>query len=235
MTAIRVQSVVPMGSASIRLTVLLAAALLACASATMAAETEVDFGRANDYYYYADKASNRLKVVEQYHLGPCEHWLRERAYQQAVAECNFILKIFPNHPQALLLTTQACERWTSPLCRLDDVFQNAVAINPQIPQTFVLQGIYLHRTHQYGKAIESYQHALQLDPNLINAHYNLALTYLETKQFDQANEHAQRAYDLGSTLPGLRDLLIKAGHWNPAPRASVSAPSAAPANPAPTK
>jgi tetratricopeptide (TPR) repeat protein len=227
-----------------RLAVFLAAALLACAGRTMAAETEVDFGRANDYYYYAAKASNRLKVVEQYHLGPCEQQLRERAYHQAVSECNFILKIFPNHPQALLLTTQACERWTSPLCRLDDVFQNAVAINPQIPQTFVLQGIYLHRTHQYGKAIQSYENALQLDPNLINAHYNLALTYLETKQFDQANEHAQRAYDLGATLPGLRDLLTKAGHWNPAQRASeatppaessVSAPAAAPANPGPTK
>ena len=126
-----------------------------------------------------------------------------------------------------MLTIEACTNWKSPLCRLDELFQNAVSINPQAADTFVIQGIYQHRTHQYGKAIKSYEYALQLDPNLMNAHYNLALTYLETKQFDLANEHAQRAYALGATLPGLRKMLESSGHWTPtAQAASESAPAA---------
>jgi tetratricopeptide (TPR) repeat protein len=57
--------------------------------------------------------------------------------------------------------------------------------------------------------------ALTLDPNSINAHYNLGLTYFETKQFELANEHAQRAYQLGASPPGLRDKLVRAKQWRP--------------------
>ena len=190
--------------------------MLAMTAATSTAD--VDFNRANDYYTYS--TSPRLKGVEQVHLGPCQQRLRERDYPRSVGECNFILKIFPNHPQALVLTLDACSHWQSPLCRLDDLFQNAVSINPRAPETFVIQGIYQHRMHQYGKAIQSYGYALQLDPNMMNAHYNLALTYLETKQFDLANEHAQRAYALGATLPGLRKMLESSRHWTPAAQAA---------------
>jgi len=211
MTPTRLISAFPMASRSIGLAVTIAGSLLVSATAAMAAR--VDVNRANDYY--SALGTGELKVVEQYHLGPCEQRLRERDYQRAYNECNFILKIFPNHPQALLLTSQSCERWQSPLCRLDEVFQNAVAINPTAPGTYVVRGIYLHQTHQYGKAIQSYEYALKLDPTLMNAHYNLALSYIETKQFDLANEHAQRAYALGATLPGLRNMLQSSGHWVP--------------------
>ena len=228
MIATHLLSALPTPSRSVRLTVLLAGSLLA-GTAAMAAQ--VDFSRANDYY--SALGTGQLKVVEQYHLGPCEQRLRERDYLRTFNECNFILKIFPNHPQALLLMAQACEQWKSPRCMLGDIFQNAISINPQISTTYVVQGIHLHRTQQYARAIDAYNHALQLDPQLMNAHYDLALTYLETKQYDLANDHAQRAYDLGATLPGLRDRLTKAGHWNPAQRAAeATSPPKSPASPA---
>jgi tetratricopeptide (TPR) repeat protein len=186
-------------------------AVLAISAGT--ATAAVDVNRANDYY--AAKGSNAVTVVELYHLGPCEKRLGARDYPRALAECGFILKIFPNHPTALLLTAQACEQWKSPRCMLDDVFERAVSINPRAPETFVVQGIHLHRTNQYAKAIQSFKYALELDPNQMNAHYNIALTYLATKQFDLANAHAQRAYALGAILPGLRDRLTKAGYWKP--------------------
>ena len=240
MTLTRLISVFPMPSRSIGLAVMIAGSLLTGATAGMAAR--VDFNRANDYY--PAFGTQDLKVVEQYHLGPCEQRLRERDYARAYNECNFILKIFPNHPQALLMMAQACEQWKSPRCMFGDVLQNAISINPQAAATYVIQGIHWHRTQQYAKAISSYNHALELDPNLMNAHYNLALTYIETKQYDLANEHALRAYDLGATLPGLRDLLIKAGHWNTvqgasqapsSPKSPASATTASPAEAARTK
>jgi tetratricopeptide (TPR) repeat protein len=188
------------------------------------ASGEVDVNRANDYY--AARGSNAVTVVELYHLGPCEKRLAERDYPRAMAECGFILKIFPNHPTALLLTAQICEQWKSPRCMLDDVFERAVSINPKAPETFVVQGIHLHRINQYAKAIQSFKYALELDPDEMNAHYNIALTYLETKQFDLANTHAQRAYALGARLPGLRDRLTKAGYWKPAEQGAEARPQA---------
>jgi Tfp pilus assembly protein PilF len=197
----------------------------------------VDVNGANDYY--AAKGSGAVTVVEHYHLGPCEKRLDERDYPRAISECGFILKIFPNHPTALLLTAQICEEWKSPKCMLDDVFERAVSINPKAPETFVVQGIHLYRTAQYAKAIQSFNHALELDPNQMNAHYNIALTYIETKQFDLANMHAQRAYALGATLPGLRNRRTKAGYWKPTEQGAeapqqgnvpASAPAATPAD-----
>jgi tetratricopeptide (TPR) repeat protein len=198
---------------------------LVAALATGAASTGLDFNKANDYY--ASRGTAGTKVVEQFHLGPCEKRLGARDYPKAMGECNFILKIFPNHPTALTLMSQICEQWKSPTCMLDDYFQNAIAINPKVADTYVILGIHLHRVQQYSKAIASYQHALQLDPNLTNAHYNLALAYLKTKQFDLANAHAQRAYALGAPLPGLRNMLEEAGHWEPTAQNSNPAPAAA--------
>jgi tetratricopeptide (TPR) repeat protein len=208
-------------SARLRSALFIGAVLAIIAGAAAGA---VDVNRANDYY--AAKGSNAVAVVELYHLGPCEKRLGEREYPMALAECGFILKIFPNHPTALLLTAQICERWKSPKCMLDDVIERAVSINPKAPETFVVQGIYLHRTRQYAKAIQSFKYALELDPKQMNAHYNIALTYVETKQFDLANAHAQRAYALGATLPGLRDRLTKAGHWKPTEQGAEVPPQA---------
>jgi len=184
----------------------------------------VDFSRANDYY--AARGSGALANVESNHLGPCEKRLAERAYLRGVRECAFVLRIFPNHPTALLLTTEICTQWKSPECSLDGLFDRAVAINPKAATTFVVQGIYRHQTKQYDQAIQSFTYALNLDPNLINAHYNIALTYLETKQFDLANQHAQKAYSLGATLPGLRERLMKAGYWKPIPADNQAPPQA---------
>jgi tetratricopeptide (TPR) repeat protein len=196
----------------LRRTLALAGWALACCAA-IPALAQVSVNARNDYF--AAQGTQELKVVEQYHLGPCERLLRQREFTRSIEECAFILRIFPNHPQALLLTSQACVQSGSPRCLLDDLFESAIAINPRAAGTFIVQGIYQHRAVQYPKAIQSFTFALKLDPNSMNAHYNLGLTYLETRQFELANAHAQRAYALGASLPGLRDRLRAANHWDP--------------------
>jgi tetratricopeptide (TPR) repeat protein len=176
--------------------------------------------------YFAARGSNRLAVVESYHLGPCQRNYAGRDWPRALSECNFILKLYPNHPAALLLVSQVCEQWKSGACLLDDVFERAVAINPKAPGTFVVQGIYLNRTKQFAAAIQRFNLALELDPDNMNAHYNLALTYLDANQFELANVHAHRAYDLGATPPGLRNRLQQAGYWKPVDPASVRSDAA---------
>lgn len=189
------------------ITVAVTASLLPGLAAGQATERAID--------YFAARGSNRLAVVEQYHLGPCEQRFRERDFARAMSECNFILRVFPNHPNALLIVAQVCSQWKSGLCLLDETFERAIAINPKAAGTFVVQGIYQSRVKQYDAAVQSFRNALALDPEQVNAHYNLALTYLDMQKYDLANRHAQRAYQLGAALPGLRNRLQQSGHWDP--------------------
>ena len=72
--------------------------------------------------------------------------------------------------------------------------------------------------------------ALQLDPESINAHYNLGLLYAQTKRLELANRHAQKAYSMGHPSPGLRKRLEAEGAWKPLP-AEPETPTATPAPP----
>lgn len=190
---------------------LLLAAIPVAMAQTPPRRAGVDYDTANDYY--AAVPTGRHKVVEQYHLGPCEKNLNARNYRKALGECGFILRIFPNHPQALLLSMRACERSTQIRCELDELFARAIAINPKAPDTYVLHGMHLHHVRKYGEARQSYERALELDADSMNAHYNLGLACIELKDYACANRHAQQAYSLGAALPGLRDRLQKAGQW----------------------
>lgn len=175
--------------------------------------------RNNDYYSNVDR--NMLSTVERHHLGIGEDELKAKHYIAAQSDFRFILNYYPNHPRVLLLMSELCETWKSPKCDLDDVFNRAVARNPNIPATFVIIGIHQVRTKQIPAAIENFKRALAIDPNSVNANYNIALAYLDSGQYELANEHAQTAYARGSPPPGLRDRLKSTGHWQAlAPAAS---------------
>lgn len=174
-----------------------------------------------DNDYYASKGTVLLRTVEAYHLGPAEEKLSLRHYPQARNELAFILRYFPNHPRALLLLGKLCSEWKDAGCLTDDVFEKAIRVRPDEPSVYIVQGVHLHRIKRYKEAIASYEKALGLEPDSVNGHYNLALSLLETKQFDRANQHAQRAYALGAPLPGLRNRLQQAGHWKPSESAAA--------------
>ena len=178
-----------------------------------------------DYYLARATNSGPLQIAENLHLKKAElHMVagttasgrnRTFEYESAYKESKFILGQFPNHPQALLVAIDACSKWGSPLCTVDDLLQTALEINPKAAGTYVIQGIYSHRQQRYAEAIQSFKTALEIDPSSINAHYNLGLTYFEIKQYDRANDEAQQAYALGAPLSGLRLKLERAGKWKP--------------------
>jgi len=180
--------------------------------------------------YYKSEGTELLRNVERYHVGLAIDKLRTRQFESAAADIGFILNYFPNHPQGLALQMQLCEQQKSSGCapeRMTEVFERAIAVNPDVAATYVAQGIYLYRVKQLPAAIASLEKATTLDPDSLNAQYNLGLVYFESKKYEQANAHAQRAYQLGATMPGLRDKLKKAGQWKPlAPSPPDVAPSA---------
>lgn len=167
----------------------------------------------NDYYKGA--GTELLRNVEGYHLDLARDKLRARQYESGYGDVMFMLRYYPNHPQALMLLIDYCEVWKGAQCDVPQALDNAIAINPRASTTFVVQGIYLFRAKKLPASIAAFEQALKLDPDSLNGHYNIGLAYLEAKQYDLANQHAQRAYQLGAPLPGLRDKLMRAGHWKP--------------------
>jgi tetratricopeptide (TPR) repeat protein len=185
-----------------------------------------------DYYDEEDRKIGGLTVTDV-HLTSGQQALRTRWYDKAYSEAQWVLNQFPNHPQGLILLVQTCEKWQSPRCTgIDEAFKRAIAINPNAPGTYTTMGIYLHRKHQYAEAIKSFQQALKLDPNSFNAQYNIGLAYFETKQYDLANQYAQRAYALGAPFPALRSKLQQVGHWKPIPTPDQQPAEASPQPPA---
>jgi tetratricopeptide (TPR) repeat protein len=199
-------------------TMIVLAVTVACATPVFAQKTD------NDYYTNTDVAL--LRSVEKFHVIRAESEIRSKYYVPARADLDFTLRYFPNHPQGLLLMVQLCSENKQQGCDLDLTFERAIAVNPNVAGTYTTQGVYLHRVKRYSDAIKSYQRALELDPDSMNAHYNIALAYLELKDYERANEHAQRAYALGAPVPGLRDRLKHLGQWKPA-EATPASPGAA--------
>ena len=180
----------------------------------------------NDYYISA--GTELLRGVDKYHVTLVTEKLRTHQYESAYGDLAFTFRYFPNHPQGLVLLMQLCERWQSAQCAPStvlDVFEMAIAANPNVAATYVAQGIYLYRLKRFSAAIASLDKALTIDHDSLNAHYNLGLLYFDTKQYELANAHAQRAYQLGAPVPGLREKLVRAGKWKTIDLAAPAAES----------
>ena len=203
----------------------MATSALALGCACLAsAPTSAQIKENNDYY--ASAGTELLRSVNKYHIDPLTEKLRTHQYQSASGDLGFTFRYFPNHPQGLVLLMQLCEQWQSAQCApflVSDIFERAIAANPNVAATYVLQGIYLYRVKRLPAATASLERALVIDPDSLNAHYNLGLLYFDTKQYELANAHAQRAYQLGAEVPGLRDKLMRAGKWKPLDTAETAA------------
>jgi Flp pilus assembly protein TadD len=63
-------------------------------------------------------------------------------------------------------------------------------------EEFVKKGIEYHDAGEYDQAIEAYQQALNLDENSALANYEIAMTYMYAKQYENSLKHASKVIDL---------------------------------------
>lgn len=171
----------------------------------------------NDYFQArsSQQLSELLSTVERYHLQQGVDKMRSRQYSAAWSDFNFILNYFPNHPRALLLMSDLCGKWQARQCNMDEYFDKALRRSPENAGIHLTKGIHLQKRGKLDEAIDSYKKSLEYNPGSANTHYNLGLAYVAKKEFTLANEHAQQAYSLGISLPGLRDKLVAANAWKP--------------------
>ena len=190
-------------------------ALLACvATAPALGATFHPDGRCKDGCNYFEGDGAHIGVVEKYHLGPARAKLADGRATYAMHDIKFILRHFPNNPNALMLLDEASRRLGQPNLP-DQYFRQAIAAYPDEPMTYVVHGMFLQKRGKTADAIGQYERAVSLNPNLPDAHYNLGLALVQAKRYPEANTHAVAAYRLGHPMPGLRNQLQRVGAWNP--------------------
>lgn len=156
--------------------------------------------------------------VETHHFQPDVQQLNENVHLNATIQDNldYTLRAFPNHHRALyaLMRYQWRKKSTMGYPPAECYLQRAIAFAPDDGTVKHLYGLFLHKEGHLHEALEQYKAALELQPRSNELHYNVGLLYFDLKQYDEAMHHAAIAYRLGYPLPGLRDMLKDAGHWD---------------------
>lgn len=81
----------------------------------------------------------------------------------------------------------------------------AYELEPDSPEILVFYGLSLFRDERFEEAIAVWERAVKLDPNLFEAHHNLAWAYLHEGNAKGYRVHAQAIYHLRPSL--------KTGFW----------------------
>jgi tetratricopeptide (TPR) repeat protein len=171
-----------------------------------------------DYNNAANYTFDRIPIVERYHFNAdVEHLVRGQSTVNIVEDLDYVLRAVPNHPRAL----NAIATWQLRTGRVDPKFRSAecyfdraMRFAPDDPVVRLVLGIYRVKKGDREGALTAYNEALKLAPGSAEAHYNIGLLYFELKKYSEAREHAKTAYQLGYPLPGLRQMLQRAGAWS---------------------
>lgn len=73
-----------------------------------------------------------------------------------------------------------------------DYAQRSIRQDSRSVQAYNLQGVVLNEQGRYPEAIASFRYVLALEPNNISGAMNLAVAYINNKDFDKAHELLQR-------------------------------------------
>jgi tetratricopeptide (TPR) repeat protein len=169
-----------------------------------------------------------LAQVNRYHTEPARvNTAANPVDRRIIADLDFTLRYSPNHLDALRLLLaytkaggQSYEFYSTE-CYLDWARRFA----PDDVSVLQLEAMYYAKSGQADKAEQLFRTALAADPKSRELHYLVGLFYAGRKQYAEAREHARIAYEGGYPLPGLRNMLERAGQWTPA---AVNTPAAKP-------
>ena len=148
---------------------------------TVAAPTFNEHGRCTAGCNYFEGDSKHIWAVENYHLGPAKAKLADGRVGYAMKDIEFMLRHFPNNPNALMLLDDAAKRLEQPNMPAR-YFKEAIAAYPEEPMTYVVHGMFLQKRGKTADAIGQYERAVSLNPNLPDAHYNLGLALVQAKE-----------------------------------------------------
>jgi hypothetical protein len=183
-------------------------------------------------YLQRDSLQAQLEVVEETHFSAEIENLESGQTTTAIGDIHYTLSAWPNHHRALnsamKYRLQHMGDWPedSRVPPAECYLQRAMNFSPNDPKPYIMYALLMHKVAQYDKALSAYETAIRLLPNDIITQYNMGLTLVELKKYNEAQKVAEKVYAAGFPLPGLKKKLIAAGHWKNAP--GVVEPKVAP-------
>ena len=124
----------------------------------------------------------------------------------------YTLNAFPNHHRALWSVSRLQFKQGKPTKpSAECLLERAIRFSPQDVAVRVIYGAHLHKAGKLNEALQQYLAAEKINPKWAELHNNIGLLYFDLKQYAQAKQHAQLAYQLGYPLPGLRNKLKRVG------------------------
>jgi tetratricopeptide (TPR) repeat protein len=170
-------------------------------------------------YTNPEDFKKKLPVVEQYHFtSEVENLSAGNTAAEPGSDLSYTLSAFPNHHRALASMVKLALREKTNRPRLskytvDCWFDRAIEWRPRDGMVRMIFGNYLSHVKRYKEAQEQYQEAEALLKNNTNLYYNMGLMYFNMKDYDKSLQYAKKAYGGGFPLPGLKNMLVKAGKW----------------------
>ncbi len=165
-------------------------------------------------YDYSDPATHGppLQIVEAYHF--TKDVQQGNPSGPRIGNLDYTLRAFPNHYPALdtLVRDYFIDKKllpTPPEC----YFYRAIVFKPNDANVYALFGVYMQRRGKVADAVKLYQQSLALRPSNPEVHYDLGLALAKLGRYAEARSQAQLAYAGGYPLPGLRNILKRAGQW----------------------
>lgn len=186
---------------------------------------------------YRVATPDQLELVETRHFTGNVESLKSGERGYLAGDIDYTLRAFPNHPRALMsmMKLSLRDKTLQPPGAKYSVtcyFERAERFQPDDPVVKMLFGIYLSKTGHADEALKKFQEAERLGGDNANVLYNLGLEYFNLKRYDEALDFAHKAYARGFPLPGLRDMLKRAGRWKDAAPKQVATDQSTPLDPA---
>jgi type II secretory pathway predicted ATPase ExeA/tetratricopeptide (TPR) repeat protein len=94
------------------------------------------------------------------------------------------------------LLGRALETMATSPSKAEAMLLRAIDVTPDNAQAYLTLGKYRTRTKEYAQAIDAYQHAIHLDPNLSDALFNLGFVYATTGKLEDAETAFSEAVQL---------------------------------------
>lgn len=135
-------------------------------------------------------SSTKPEVVYNYAVS----LMRDKKFHAAIPSLRTVVQELPAMYQGWLALAQ-CLQQTRQYGEAVTTYEKAYALNPD-PKLLFHIGRCAQKSNQPTKAVDAYEKALEADPGYVKARYNLALTYMDTKQYDKAVDSFQKLVDL---------------------------------------
>ncbi|WP_201245122.1 tetratricopeptide repeat protein [Halochromatium salexigens] len=198
-----------------RIETLLVGSLLFASISVNAAVCPEFSGRGLDYTNPKDR--KRLGLVEKFHFTEDVRSLRKGASSYLIDDLEYVLNFFPNHHPALNALARLVIREGTPLpphadANIECRFRWAEQAQPMDAMVPVIQGVYYSRVGRPEDAKTALEKAVKLAPDNPEVNYNLGLALYDLEEYEGARSYARKAYRGGYPLPGLRNMLERAGY-----------------------